>query len=127
MTTTFDYVAGRSKKDKCGPDSLLNKTEETALIDTVLDMANRGTSLSRNNIKKIVREIANHPNYPNRKFSPSINLETGPSDRWLQRFMKKHPEMLNSIGETLPNDDCVVFVERNPDGHVKIDVVKIGS
>ena len=125
-TTTFDYVAGRSRKDKCGPDSVLNKTEETALINAAFDMANQGMPLSRNNIKKIVREIANHPNYPNRTCSSRVNLETGPSDRWLQRFLKKHPELVSFIGETKPNDDCVVFIERNADDHVKVDVVKIG-
>ena len=125
--TVFDYVTGRSTKDRCGPDSLLNKAEETALINTVLDMANKGMPLSRNNIKQIVREIANHPNYPNRTCSSKINLETGPSYKWVQRFIKSHPELVNSIGETRQNDDCVVFVERNAGGDVKLDVVKVSG
>ena len=124
-STLQEFVAGRSTHERAGTDTILNKIEETALLNVVLDMARQGMPLSRKNVKKIVREIISHPNNP-KPCILNVNMETGPSDEWLRKLFKRYPEMEKHLGETKENDDCLVFVDRNSsDETVKVDVVKI--
>lgn len=92
-----------------GRDPALSTEEESALVTAGLDLANQGTPLSRKHLKKAVREIVSSSDtLLNRS---KINMKTGPSSKWINRFLRRHPEL--HIRVTKPKDDCSVFLTRS--------------
>ena len=109
-----------------GRDPVLSAEEETALLVAGLDLASQGTPLSRKHLKKAVREIVcNSDTAFNRS---RINMKTGPSSTWINKFLKRHPQL--EIRVTRPKDDCSVFLNRSDlDKSLRMDIAlkQLGS
>jgi hypothetical protein len=66
----------------------LTDTEETALTNYVQYMGERGFPLNRKVVKRLATDIAQQSGG-----SSVFNMGNGPSNKWVRRFLKRHPQL----------------------------------
>lgn len=89
-TTLYDHTRGKLKGSTRGPGRSLSMTqeEEQALVNYIKYMADRGRPITNDILKKFATSIIRRKEYPTQ-----IDKDKGPSDKWCQRFRKRHPEI----------------------------------
>ena len=70
------------KQTKVGGTFALESSDENALINYIQYMGERGFPLTRKAVKKLVVDVVKTSSR-----SPRINVEKGPSNKWMKRFL----------------------------------------
>ena len=89
-TTLQNHSKGRYRDydTSFGREDSVSAEDEAALVDYLVYMAERGYPLTRKILKQYVIEIVKRSGNHN-----NMNLEKGPSDKWLRKFLKKNPKL----------------------------------
>lgn len=89
-TTLNGHSKGRLRGCTTGPGRKLSLTmeEEQSLINYIKYMADRGRPLTNRMLKKFATAILRR-----KEHDTQIDKNRGPSDKWCQRFRKRHPEI----------------------------------
>lgn len=90
---------------KMGPDSVLTKTEETALKDWCIALAKCGFPLKRDDLLNTVHNIISEDKRPN----PFVNNR--PGKKWYQSFLRRNPELSERTPENISKGRAVVTEE----------------
>ena len=87
-TTLHDHIKGKFKgyETRMGPNRFFTDEEEADLSRQLLYMSDAGYPLTRKLVKMCAREIL-------LSRETKMNDETGPSNTWLDRFLKRHREI----------------------------------
>ena len=85
-STLYDHAFGKYKGHNVESvyKKTLSATDETALCNYITYMSDRGFPLTRKMISTLVVAIAKKSNR-----ETQMNLDKGPSKKWLKRFIKK--------------------------------------
>lgn len=108
-TTIRDHSRGKyvNIDTKWGGQYALNETEETALANYIEYMGQRGFPLTRKVIKKVATDVVKASGRP-----PRINIESGPSHKWVRQFLKRHPQLSLRTPHPLEKDRSLVSQDR---------------
>ena len=105
-STIKDHARGKymdNKQTKKGGIFALDSSEETAIINYIQYMGERGFPLTRKVVKKLVVDVVKESGR-----APRINLEKGPSNKWMKRFLKRHPQVSLRTPHPLEKDRSAV-------------------
>ena len=91
------------KQTTVGGTFALESSEENALINYIQYMGERGFHLTRKAVKKLLVDVVKTSSR-----SPRINVEKGPSNKWMKRFLKRHPEVSLRTPQPLEKDRSTV-------------------
>ena len=90
-----DYIQNRSSRLV-----LFSEEEEKAIVHYLLWQMDKGDPIYRNDMKGIMREIHARGMAAGDKRLP-INVEAGPSDKYIQSFLEKYPSVSPRLAETV--------------------------
>ena len=90
-STLHDHLQGKYKgfDTAFGRERTLTDEEEASIINYLQYMAGRGFPLNRKNLQVLMFEVLKRRPRPT-----AINLEKGPSDRFVTNFLKRHGDVL---------------------------------
>ena len=108
-STLYDHAFGKYKGHNVESvyKKTLSATDETALCNYITYMSDRGFPLTRKMISTLVVAIAKKSNR-----ETQMNLDKGPSKKWLKRFIKKHPELTERRPDNLERARAEVTKEQ---------------
>ncbi|CAG9568022.1 unnamed protein product [Danaus chrysippus] len=87
---------------KMGPETVLTKTEETALKNWCIALAKCGFPLKRDDLLNTVHNIISEDKRPN----PFVNNR--PGNKWYQSFLRQNPELSERTPENISNGRAAV-------------------
>lgn len=86
--TLADRLNGRYTTTINGPAPILTDEEEKALVSYMKYLAQQGFPMTREMVRKYIISI-----YRTNGRNPSFNMETGPSNKWFKKFLKRNPDI----------------------------------
>ncbi|KAK3092033.1 hypothetical protein FSP39_024582 [Pinctada imbricata] len=91
-STVYDHVKGKFSgyNTSFGREPSLSYDEEVSVVNYSVYMAERGLPLNRQNLRILIKEILLRRPRPT-----SINLEKGPSDKFITKFLKRHKDSIS--------------------------------
>ncbi|KAK3095358.1 hypothetical protein FSP39_013674 [Pinctada imbricata] len=113
LATLHDHLKGKYKgyDTSFGREKTLTDEEEDSLINYLHYMAGRGFPLSRQNLKVLVFEILKRRPRPT-----AVNIDKGPSDRFITNFLKRHKNLL-SLRQSHSLESCRAEVHQGQIDH----------
>lgn len=90
---------------KMGPDSILNKAEEAALVDWCQKLTKCGFPLKADNLLNTVQAIVKADGRPN----PFVNGR--PGKKWLKSFFRRNPSLSVRTAEEISKGRAVITEE----------------
>lgn len=106
-TTLLDKLRGQTPLDTpLGANPVLTFAEEEELADWALQMAAIGYGQTRSQIKLKVKAILDADGRDN-PFKDNM-----PGHDWFSRFMQRHPQISERMGEALGKERALVTVEK---------------
>ena len=100
-STLKDHLNGRYKgySTQFGQSPLLDPQDELTVVNYATFMASRGVPLTRPVLKRIALEIILQRGGDSR-----VNVATGPSDKWVRRFLQRHQSLSVRTAHPLEQD-----------------------
>ena len=100
-STLNDHLNGRYKgyTTQFGQSPLLNAQDELTVVNYATFMASRGVPLTRHVLKRIAIEIILQRGGDSR-----VNGTTGPSNKWVRRFLQRHQSLSVRTAHPLEQD-----------------------
>ena len=100
-STLKDHLNGRYKgyTTQFGQSPLLNAQDELTVVNYATFMASKGVPLTRPVLKRIALEIILQRGGDSR-----VNATTGPSDKWVRRFLQRHQSLSVCTAHPLEQD-----------------------
>lgn len=98
-STLYDNTRGRfreASKKKPGRQQFIPAETEAILVQYALEMSDRGYPLTRSAFKILVVQVLRQ-----RKVSTPFNSQTGPSNKWIRSFLKRHRELSLRTADSL--------------------------
>ena len=97
-TTIQNHVNGKqgTHLTTFGPEKSLTEDEESNIEKYTIFMAERGFPLTRKVLKSIVKHILKRS-----KRHTLIDRERGPSQKWVRKFLKRHPDIASRTPDNL--------------------------
>ena len=92
--TVDNHVKGVYKKHAHGPERMITEEEETAIVNYIKYMSRQGFPLTRAILRTYIISLCK-----SKESTSLFNLEKGPSDKWFQAFVKRHPELTEREAE----------------------------
>ncbi|XP_070538590.1 uncharacterized protein [Ptychodera flava] len=91
-TTLHDHVTGKVQiGSNRGPQPILSRREEEALVSWIVGMAKRGFGVSQAQLQDTVKEILDRDGRPS--MLKHNKIPNRPERKWLRQFKKRNPEV----------------------------------
>jgi hypothetical protein len=94
--TLEGHVKGHVSSGNSGGPRMLTDEEDSALVNYMTYMAKRGFPITRAMLRCYVIAIIKTAG---REQSTSMNMDKGPSDKWVRHFLGRHPELAERVPE----------------------------
>ncbi|XP_060575632.1 uncharacterized protein LOC132733064 [Ruditapes philippinarum] len=100
-STLSDRIRGRYETSVKGPSRQITPEEEAGLVNYLLHMANQGFPLNRQMTRAYIQTIVKRSGR-----TTLFNLDKGPSNQWLKKFIQRHPELSERKPENSDKARC---------------------
>ena len=102
--TLGDKVRGRRPMQPA-PKTVLSEDEEKKLVQWLIELSHRGFGLTKDDVKDMVKTILDA------RGAKTVLRDNRPGKDWMQAFFKRHPEVVERMGQALCRERAVVTKE----------------